>query len=239
MKTTAKRTLAPRAVVLATAAAVALVGGTGAATAFADDDGPAPQSSVQLSKSERTLDGTAKDGAQVKGDKIGQSEATAKALKAVAGTATSAELDSADRGGSLIWEVDVLGKDHKNHEVTVDAGNGKVLSQHADRDDDAASDAAEMQALVKGDKTGRAKATATALKAVPGTVVSYSLDDNDRSGSTVWEVDVLGKDHKSHDVTIDAATGKVLSQHIDQDDQNDQDNQSDSDSDSDNGSDDD
>ncbi|BDH16212.1 PepSY domain-containing protein [Streptomyces hygroscopicus] len=223
MKATAKRTLTPRAVVLATAAAVALIGSTGAATAFADDDGPAPQSSVQLSQNERHLDDNAKDRAQVKADKISQSEATAKALKAVPGTATSAELDNADRNGSLIWEVGVLGKDHKNHDVTIDAGNGKVLNKHTDRDDDAAQDARETQAQVKADKTGHDKATAKALKAVPGTVVSYSLDDNDRNGSTVWEVDVLGKDHKSHDVTIDAASGKVLDQHVDQDDNDDHD----------------
>ncbi|MFC5246125.1 PepSY domain-containing protein [Streptomyces nigrescens] len=219
MKATAKRTLTPRAVVLATAAAVALIGGTGAATAFANDDGgPAPQSSVQLPHNERHLDDTAKDRAQVKADKISQSQATAKALQTVPGTATSAELDNADRNGSLVWEVDVFGKDHKSHDVTIDAGNGKVLSQHTDRDDDAAQDAAETQALLKADKTGHDKATDKALKAVPGTVVSYSLDDNDHNGSTIWEVDVLGKDHKSHDVTIDAGSGKVLNQHIDHDD---------------------
>ncbi|AWN28436.1 PepSY domain-containing protein [Streptomyces sp. NEAU-S7GS2] len=135
MKATAKRTLTPRAVVLATAAAVALIGGTGAATAFANDGGPAPQSSVQLPHNERHLDDTAKDRAQVKADKISQSQATAKALQAVPGTATSAELDNADRNGSLIWEVDVLGKDHKSHDVTIDAGSGKVLNQHIDHDD--------------------------------------------------------------------------------------------------------
>ncbi|MCR8575504.1 PepSY domain-containing protein [Streptomyces sp. Isolate_219] len=224
MKATAKRTLTPRAVVLATAAAVALIGGTGAATAFADDDGgPAPQSSVQLPQNERHLDDTAKDRAQVKADKISQSQATAKALQTVPGTATSAELDHADRNGSLIWEVDVLGKDHKNHDITIDAGNGKVLNQHTDRDDDAAQDAAETQALLKTDKTGHDNATDQALKAVPGTVVSYSLDDNDHNGSTVWEIDVLGKDHKNHDITIDADSGKVLNQHTDQDDQDDHD----------------
>ncbi|WP_414504912.1 PepSY domain-containing protein [Streptomyces sp. NEAU-L66] len=130
-----RRRSTPRAVVLATAAAVALIGGTGAATAFADDDGgPAPQSSVQLSHNERHLDDTAKDRAQVKADKISQSQATAKALKAVPGTATSAELDD-DRNGSLVWEVEVFGKDHKSHEVIIDAGSGKVLKQHIDHDD--------------------------------------------------------------------------------------------------------
>ncbi|BBJ47341.1 hypothetical protein SSPO_100590 [Streptomyces antimycoticus] len=223
MKATAKRTLTPRAIVLGTAAAVALIGGTGAANAFADDDSPAPKSSVQLSPSERHLDDTAQDRAQVKADKVSYDEATAKALKAVPGTATSAELDTADRNGSLIWEVDVFGKDHTNHDVTIDAGDGTVLNKHTDRDDDAAEDAAETQALLKGDKIGHGKATDQALKAVPGTVASFSLDDNDRNGATVYEVDVLGKDHKSHDVTVDAAGGKVLNQHVDQVDRDDND----------------
>ncbi|MER8161014.1 PepSY domain-containing protein [Streptomyces sp. NPDC094472] len=223
MKATAKRTLTPRAIVLGTAAAVALIGGTGAANAFADDDGPSPKSSVQLSPSERHLDDTAQDHAQVKADKVSYDKATAKALKAVPGTATSAELDTADRNGSLIWEVDVFGKDHKSHDVTIDAGNGTVLNKHTDRDDDAAEDAAETQALLKGDKIGHGKATDRALKAVPGTVTSFSLDDNDRDGAAVYEVDVLGKDNKSHDVTVDAAGGKVLNQHVDQDDRDDND----------------
>ncbi|MEU0838446.1 PepSY domain-containing protein [Streptomyces sp. NPDC005962] len=218
MKATAKRTLAPRAIVLGTAAAIALIGGTGAATAFADDDGPAPKSSVKLTQNERHLDDTAEDRTQAKADKVGYDEATAAALKAVPGTATSAELDHSDRNGSLIWEVDVFGKDHKNHDVTIDAGNGKVLNQHTDRDDDAAEDARETQALLKADKTGYDQATTAALKSVPGTAVSYGLDDNDRNGSAVYEVDILGKDHKSHEVTVDAANGKVLNQHVDQDD---------------------
>ncbi|MFF7651741.1 PepSY domain-containing protein [Streptomyces sp. NPDC007983] len=117
------------------AAAVALIGGTGAAGAFADDNGPAPKSSVQLSQGERQLDDTAQDRTEVKADTVSYNEATAAALKAVPGTATSAELDTADRNGSLIWEVDVFGKDHKNHDVTVDAASGKVLNQHVDHDD--------------------------------------------------------------------------------------------------------
>ncbi|WP_079152361.1 PepSY domain-containing protein [Streptomyces sp. RTd22] len=225
MKATAKRTLTPRAIVLGTAAAIALIGGTGAASAFADDDGgPAPKSSVQLTQNERHLDDTAQDRTEVKADKVSYDQATAAALKAVPGTATSAELDTADRNGSLIWEVDVFGKDHKSHDVTVDAGNGKVLNQHTDRDDDAAEDARETQALIKGDKTGYTKAADQALNAVPGTVTSFGLDDDDRTGATVYEVDVLGKDHKSHEVTVDAANGKVLNQHVDaDDDQNDND----------------
>ena len=39
------------------------------------------------------------------------------------GTATSAALDTADLNGSLVWEVDVFGKDHENHDVTVNAAS--------------------------------------------------------------------------------------------------------------------
>src|SRR4051812_24205336 len=62
------------------------------------------------------------------------SEAAQTALKAVPGT-----LDSLDRdhGARTTWDAEILGKDGKWHEVTLDASNGKVLNQHIDRDTDA------------------------------------------------------------------------------------------------------
>ncbi|MFJ5223513.1 PepSY domain-containing protein [Streptomyces sp. NPDC088400] len=219
MKATIKRTFSNRRRVTAAAvAAAALLGTVGATAAFADgsdDGGRDVSSSVRLSEN-RELDDTAKDLALVKAAKIGESEAASAASKAVPGTVTSAELDDADRDGSVIWEVDVLGKDGKNHDVTVDAGNGEVLRQHVDSDDDTAQD----RALVKADRIGQDGATHQALQAVPGTVTSVELDDRD-SGSVVWGIDVLGKDRKSHDVTVDAGSGKVLNQHVDHDDHGD------------------
>jgi uncharacterized membrane protein YkoI len=57
-------------------------------------------------------------------------EATADqvALKAVPGTVHETELETNDKG-YLIYEIEIAGEDGKGHEVTVDAGNGKVLQQ--------------------------------------------------------------------------------------------------------------
>ncbi|MFC8225583.1 PepSY domain-containing protein [Streptomyces sp. NPDC057287] len=69
--------------------------------------------------------------------------------------------------------------------------------------------------------TGRVavdEAVGVALKAVPGTVTEAERDDDDddRAG-TVWELDVYGSDKVWHDVTVDAASGKVLSDREDDD----------------------
>ncbi|MCI0384933.1 PepSY domain-containing protein [Streptomyces sp. CNQ085] len=68
-------------------------------------------------------------------------EAVTAALRAVPGTAESAELDDDD--GRPAWEVDVLGEDGTWHEVSVDANSADVLKRGAgadDRDDDRDSD---------------------------------------------------------------------------------------------------
>ncbi|MFE2502732.1 PepSY domain-containing protein [Streptomyces rubiginosohelvolus] len=66
-------------------------------------------------------------------------EAAAAALKTAPGTITSIDLDDDDdddngsRSNVLRWDVDVAGKDGKQHELRVDAKTGKVT---VDRDDD-------------------------------------------------------------------------------------------------------
>ncbi|CAM5700607.1 PepSY domain-containing protein [Streptomyces badius] len=67
--------------------------------------------------------------------------AAAAALKTAPGTVTSIDLDDDDdddddngrRGEVLRWDVDIAGKDGKQHELRVDAQTGKVT---VDRDDD-------------------------------------------------------------------------------------------------------
>ncbi|MGW6580324.1 PepSY domain-containing protein [Streptomyces globisporus] len=66
-------------------------------------------------------------------------EAAAAALKTAPGTVTSIDLDDDDdddngsRSDVLRWDVDIAGKDGKQHELRVDAETGKVT---VDRDDD-------------------------------------------------------------------------------------------------------
>ncbi|MGW6205485.1 PepSY domain-containing protein [Streptomyces sp. NPDC055089] len=65
------------------------------------------------------------------------------ALDRQPGTVTSVDLDDDDDAGrgAPRWDVDVAGKDGKEHELRVDASNGTVLSDredddHGDNDDD-------------------------------------------------------------------------------------------------------
>ncbi|MFF5723873.1 PepSY domain-containing protein [[Kitasatospora] papulosa] len=61
-------------------------------------------------------------------------------------------------------------------------------------------------------RVGVDEAVAAALKAVPGTVTGAERDeDDDDHARAVWELDVYGSDKVRHDVTVDASSGKVLS----------------------------
>ncbi|MFD4021132.1 PepSY domain-containing protein [Streptomyces sp. SH5] len=69
-------------------------------------------------------------------------QAAAAALKTAPGAVTSIDLDDDDddngrRGEVLRWDVDIAGKDGKQHELRVDARSGKVT---VDRDDDRSDD---------------------------------------------------------------------------------------------------
>ncbi|MFD5391752.1 PepSY domain-containing protein [Streptomyces sp. NPDC127074] len=126
------------------------------------------------------------------------SDAAHAALKAVPGT-----LDSLDRdhGARTTWDAEILGKDGKWHEVTLDGSTAKVLNQHIDRDTDA-EDAAEARALRNADIS----ATEAARKAASrGTVTSVEFD-GDRT--PVWEVETV-KNHKERDLNVNAQSGKV------------------------------
>ena len=45
------------------------------------------------------------------------------------------ELETTDNG-YLVYDIEIAGKDGKGHEVTVDAGNGKVLHQDLEEEAD-------------------------------------------------------------------------------------------------------
>ncbi|GGT06518.1 hypothetical protein GCM10010207_00890 [Streptomyces atratus] len=181
-----------RKIAIAAVTAAVLVGGTAAtAVAFSDDD-----------SHDRGTRSSAAGGSPARVD-VG--DATAAAVGAVPGTVTEAELD--DEDGGPVWELDVYGSDKVWHDVTVDAGNGKVLGKHVSDDNDGDRDRhAPRSAPVSLDA-----AVDAALKATPGTVTSIELDDSDgRSGGALhWEVDVRGKDGKQHELNVDAKTAKV------------------------------
>ncbi|WP_030981968.1 PepSY domain-containing protein [Streptomyces sp. NRRL S-1813] len=229
-----------RHLVIATAAAAALIaGGTVTAAAVSSDAGSAHAASgKQLSAqpaAPQAGSGTAQvqDGRssipmqdddangqeelrEANAAKVTASDAGAAARKAVPGTVTGLDLD-ADRAG-LVWDADVLGKDGKWHEITLDAGNARVLNQHVDHEDD--DDHAREQAAAKNAKTDAAAAARTA--ASHGKVTSVELDD-DHGTKAAWEVETITKDGKEHKFLVDAQSGKlsVAPQHDADDDDND------------------
>jgi uncharacterized membrane protein YkoI len=139
-------------------------------------------------------------------------QAVDAALKTVPGKAEEVELD--DEHGRTAWEIDVLAENGARRDVTVDAATGKVLTSRADDRDDDDDDRDDAAALRKAKVTAPAAADA-ALKAVSGRVTSADFETE--HGRAVWEVDVTGEDGAEHEVTVDAMTGKVLNQEVDED----------------------
>ncbi|WP_405716638.1 MULTISPECIES: PepSY domain-containing protein [unclassified Streptomyces] len=196
-------------VIAAVTAAVLVGGGAATAVAFADDDGHGREV-----RSSVASDGTAR---------VDVKDAAAAAVKAVPGTVTEAELD--DEDGGLVWELDVYGSDKVWHDVTVDAGNAKVLGKHTSDDDDDHGDDRDRHAP-RSAPVSLNEAVDAALKANPGTVTSVDLDDDHdgRSGKALhWEVDVRGKDGKRHELNVDAKSGKVTVDRSDDDHADDRD----------------
>ncbi|MFE2973942.1 PepSY domain-containing protein [Streptomyces sp. NPDC059258] len=87
-------------------------------------------------------------------------EAAAAALKTAPGTVTSIDLDDDDdndnggRSNVLRWDVDIDGKDGKQHELRVDAKTGKVTVDRDDDGDDDRDDRADDRNDDRDDRDG-------------------------------------------------------------------------------------
>ncbi|MFH8608308.1 PepSY domain-containing protein [Streptomyces sp. NPDC018029] len=218
-----------RNIVIATVAALTLVGG-GTATALAvtgdDESGAANRSSVQLKDHDRDddrkdddRDDAAENTAEAKAAKVTAADAVKAALADTKGTAVSAELD--DEDGGLVWDVDILnGKTW--HSVEVDPGTGKVLGSWTEKDDDGddAADAARLNSALKGASVTAADAARAG--ADKGTVTSVDLDDDGRA--TAWSVETTDSKGAESEYNVDLKTDKVTADHQgDHDDRDDND----------------
>lgn len=229
-----------RNIAIAAVTAALLVGGGAAATvAFADDDSSGTsRTQAAQDRDDRDDDGRDRDGkdddgkdddsrnSARDGSRITVDRAVAAALKAVPGTVTEAELEDDDDRD--VWELDVYGSDKVWHDVTVDARNGKVLTDRDDDDNDDRDRHAPRSAAVSLNT-----AVDNALKSAPGSVTSVDLDDDDdddgrKGGAPHWDVDVEGKDGASRELHVDAKTGKVtVDRDTDDDDNGDDDSHDD------------
>ncbi|MFD6278154.1 PepSY domain-containing protein [Streptomyces sp. NPDC060209] len=102
-----------------------------------------------------------------------------------------------------------------------DSGGKDDRTAAADRAAGNTGDAGDTATAGNTGTNGRVtvdEAVGAALKTVPGTVTEAERDDDDDDGArTVWELDVYGSDKVWHDVTVDASSGKVLSDREDDD----------------------
>lgn len=107
------------------------------------------------------------------------------------------------------WEAQVVTPDGVEHHVDVTSdGSSVVGTPRIDDQDDA--DRAKHRDRVQAATLDYTAATAALLTEVPGgSVTELNLDSD--NGTTVWEADVIDGSGTKHEVTIDAATGTVLS----------------------------
>lgn len=126
----------------AVAAVGILAGAAGIASAATGQESPEPtyQSSVTLTEKPGAPEQSdAAEAAQLQSlAKITEAEAHKAATSAVAGEVIESELD--DEDGNVVYEVEVKAADGKVTEVIIDAGNGKVLHQEVDHDDEGHDD---------------------------------------------------------------------------------------------------
>ncbi|MFC6879997.1 MULTISPECIES: PepSY domain-containing protein [Actinomadura] len=191
-----------RGLLVAGVGAVALAGGGAAYATASHSGGSGPDRTAAAAAAH--ADGDARSGERSDGDdarpgRVSLAQAADAVLKAVPGKIEELELDHGR------WEADVLAGDGSWRQVVVDAETAAV---HGDRvDKEGGENAAELRAA-KTDAVGAAKA---ATRAEPGTVTAVDFE------KTSWEVDVTTAENVEHELTVDAGTGRVLSNRVDED----------------------
>ncbi|OUE22412.1 hypothetical protein BFL36_09975 [Clavibacter michiganensis] len=131
------------------------------------------------------------------------------AIAAVPGSALlSVDLEA----GGTSWEVVVVEQDGREHEVHTGAdGSAVTAGPVADTAD--ADDLAENQALLQGARIAHADAASAMTGAVAGTITELGLDED--RGVIVWEGDVVDASGVTHGVRVDAGSGEVVGQSVD------------------------
>lgn len=127
-------------------------------------------------------------------------QAIAAALKSTPGVVASAELDD----DATHWEVEVLGKGDRTHDLRVDASKATVTPGD-DRDDDGTDDDGtdddrSERAALRAAGVNAAQATAEALKSHAGATVT-SVDFDDDGG---WKVELRNADGTERETTVGA-----------------------------------
>jgi uncharacterized membrane protein YkoI len=130
------------------AATVALVVLVGAGVAYAANNNSSEEDADESYKGSVSVAGKNESSAQ-KLAKIDEAAAEQAALDAAPGTVHETELETSDNG-YLVYDIEIADKDGKEHEVTVDAGDGKVLHQELDDEADEPDGRGDTEAADNG-----------------------------------------------------------------------------------------
>ena len=130
------------------AVTVALVVLVGAGVAYAANNNSSEEDADESYKGSVSVAGKNESSAQ-KLAKIDEAAAEQAALDAAPGTVHETELETSDNG-YLVYDIEIAGKDGKGHEVTVDAGDGKVLHQELDDEADESDGRGDTEAADNG-----------------------------------------------------------------------------------------
>jgi uncharacterized membrane protein YkoI len=115
---------------------------------------------------------------------------------------TVVDIDPGIEGGRAVWEVLVRRPDNTGSEIYLNATTGAVLRQEPE--------SIPQEALGPGPAVTAQQAIKTAAAAVTGgRVIAIDLDTE--NGRRVWDAKVAGPGGRM-EITIDAATGRVLDQ---------------------------
>lgn len=104
------------------------------------------------------------------------------------------------------WEVQVVTPDGVEHEMNVSADGSETTSGPSKKSEDS-DDRAKHRKRVKAAELDYRDAVKAVTKAVPGRITELNIDTD--GDTTVWEADVK-KSGTKYEVSIDAASGKVL-----------------------------
>ncbi|MFT2751101.1 PepSY domain-containing protein [Clavibacter sp. Sh2088] len=191
----------------ALALALPLIGGL--ALAGCSQPGTAPASAPGAGPSSASAAPT--DGSDGSAQAPADGALAAAVDTAIAAVPGSALLSVDQEAGGTSWEVVVAEQDGREHEVHTGAdGSAVTAGPVADADD--ADDLADNAALLQGARVGHADAASAMTGAVAGTVTELALDED--GGRILWEGDVVDAAGVTHSVRVDAGSGDVVGQDV-------------------------
>lgn len=117
-----------------------------------------------------------------------------------------------EESGGNRWEVKVVTPDGEEYELDTSADGATVVSGPRREREDADDRADNRRRMNEAELDFRAAVPAI-TEVVAGRITELDLDSE--RGKTAWEADVIDGDGVKHEVSIDAASGDVLSHETD------------------------